>query len=153
MITVLLIFHGLLALFLIGAITHQAIGVWKSKPIPSATFFQSLVNVRGGTYTNVVTILYVMTAIIGGIIYPSYVLDVKGNLADAQINAAIGAFELKEHFAIVGLAMLPSYWYLWKKVPLTEQVLARRLNTALIALMVWTTLVVGHVINNIKGLI
>ncbi len=153
MITVLLLIHGLAAVFLIGALTHQAIGVWKSKPAPSATFFQSLVNVRGMTYVNAIVILYVFTAIMGAIIYPLYVLDVKGSLTDAQMNSAIGAFEVKEHFAIVGLAMLPSYWYLWKKVPATEFLTSRRINTTLIAVLAWASFFVGHILNNIKGLI
>jgi len=153
MITVLLLIHGLAAVFLIGALTHQAIGVWKSKPAPSATFFQSLVNVRGMTYVNAIVILYVFTAIMGAIIYPLYGLDVKGRLTDAQMNSAIGAFEVKEHFAIVGLAMLPSYWYLWKKVPATEFLTSRRINTTLIAVLAWASFFVGHILNNIKGLI
>ena len=78
-------------------------------------------------------------------------LDVKGSLTDAQMTEAVGAFEIKEHFAIVGLAMLPSYWYLWKKVPATEFRRSRQLNTTLICAMVWTTFVVGHILNNIKG--
>jgi hypothetical protein len=142
-----------MAVLLIGAITHQTIGVWKSKPVPSSTFFQSLVNVRGMTYVNAIVILYVLTAILGAIVYPRYVLDVKGSLTDAVMNSAIGAFEVKEHVAIVGLAMLPSYWYLWKKVPATEQKLSRQLNTTLIAFLVWISFFVGHILNNIKGLI
>ena len=153
MITVLLLTHGLAAVLLIGAITHQAIGVWKSKPAPSATFFQSLINVRGMTYVNAIVILYVFTAIMGGIVYPWYVLDVKGSLTDAQMNSAIGAFEVKEHFAMVGLAMLPSYWYLWKKVPANEFQTSRQINTTLIAVMAWSSFFVGHILNNIKGLI
>ena len=153
LITVLLIIHGLAALLLVGATSHQSIGVWKTRPAPSATFFQSLVNTRGGTYTNAIIILYIFTAILGGIIYPTYVLDVKGTLNDAQMLSAIGAFELKEHFAIVGVAMLPTYWYLWKKVPLAEHKLTRALSTTVICAMVWTSLLVGHVLNNIKGLI
>jgi len=142
-----------MAVFLIGAITHQAIGVWKTKPAPSSTFFQSLVNVRGMTYVNAIVILYVLTTILGAIVYPRYVLDVKGSLLDAVMNSAIGAFEVKEHVAIVGLAMLPSYWYLWKKVPATEHKLSRQINTTLIAFQVWISFFVGHILNNIKGLI
>ncbi len=152
-ITLLLILHGVLAVLLIGAITHQAIGVWKAKPTPTGTFFRSLVNVRGSTYPNAIVLLYIATAIMGGIIYPTYVLDVKGSLTDAQMNAAVGAFELKEHYAIIGLAMLPPYWYLWKKVALSEHRLSRQLTTTVIAVMVWVSFFVGHILNNIKGLL
>ena len=153
LITVLLILHGLAAVILIGAISHQMIGSWKTKSAPSNTFFQNLVNTRGATYTNAVVILYVLTSIGGGIIYPTYVMDVKGSLTDAQMLSAIGAFELKEHYAIIGLAMLPTYWYLWKKVPPAEHRITRALNTTVICAMVWTSFLVGHVLNNIKGLI
>ena len=153
LITILLILHGLAAVILIGAISHQMIGSWKTKSAPSNTFFQSLVNTRGATYTNAVVILYVLTSIGGGIIYPTYVMDVKGSLTDAQMLSAIGAFELKEHYAIVGLAMLPTYWYLWKKVPPAEHRITRAINTTVICAMVWTSFLVGHVLNNIKGLI
>ncbi len=153
LITVLLILHGLAAVILIGATTHQSIASWKTKSAPSNTFFQSLINTRGATYTNAIVILYVLTAIGGGIIYPTYVMDVKGSLTDAQMLSAIGAFELKEHFAIIGLAMLPTYWYLWKKVPPAEHRVTRALNTTVVCAMVWTSFLVGHVLNNIKGLI
>jgi hypothetical protein len=153
LITVLLILHGLAAVILIGATTHQTIASWKTKSAPSTTFFQSLINTRGATYTNAIVILYILTAIGGGIIYPTYVMDVKGTLTDAQMLSAIGAFEIKEHYAIIGLAMLPTYWYLWKKVPPAEHRVTRALNTSVICAMVWTSFLVGHVLNNIKGLI
>lgn len=153
LITVLLILHGLAAVILIGATTHQSIASWKTKSAPSNTFFQSLINTRGATYTNAIVILYILTSIGGGIIYPTYVMDVKGSLTDAQMLSAIGAFELKEHYAIVGLAMLPTYWYLWKKVPPAEHRVTRALNTTVICAMVWTSFLVGHILNNIKGLI
>jgi hypothetical protein len=152
-ITVLLILHGIAAVILLGAVTHQAIGVWRGRPAPSATFFQSLVNTRGATYTNAIIFLYLLTSIGGGIIYPSYVLDVKGSLTDAQMLSAIGAFEIKEHFVIIGAAMLPAYWYYWKKAGPAEHVMTRRLSTTLLAGLVWWSFVVGHVLNNIKGLV
>ncbi len=153
MIAYFLILHGLVAFLLVGAITHQMIGVWRNKPSPSSTFFQSLINVRGMTYVNAIVVLYIMTALLGAYVYPGYVLDVKGSLTDSQMNSAIGAFEVKEHLVIVGLAMLPSYWYLWKKVPATEFRTSRQINTTLVCAMVWVSFVVGHVLNNIKGLI
>ena len=152
-ITVLLILHGLAAFFLLGAITHQAIGVWKGRPVPAGTFLRSVVNVRGATYTNAVIVLYLLVSVGGGVIYPTYVLDVKGSLNDARMLSAIGAFEIKEHFAIIGAAMLPPYWYLWKKAGASEHILTRRMTTTLLALIVWWNFLIGHILNNIKGLI
>ncbi len=151
-ITILLIFHGLAAVLLLGAATHQAIGVWRAKAVPAAGFFQRLANVHGNSYTNAIVVLYLVVVIGGGVIYPTYVLDVKGSLTDARMLSAIGAFEIKEHLAIFGLALLPSYWYLWKGTG-RELVLPRRLNTTLICLIVWWNFLIGHILNNLKGLL
>ena len=150
--TILLILHGLAALLLLGATTHQTIGVWKSRPLPAGNFFRSLANVRGASYTNAIIVLYLVVSIGGGIIYPTYVLDVKGSLTDARMLSAIGAFEIKEHFAIVGLALLPTYWYYWKRSERKAHVVTRRLNTTLLTSFVWWNFLVGHILNNIKGL-
>ncbi len=153
MITVLLILHGILAVFLVGAITHQAIGVWKTTPVPSTTFLQSLMNTRGAVYADIVGILYLLTMIGGAVIYPTFVLDVKGNLVDSHMDNVVGAFEIKEHFSVIGLAMLPAYWYYWKKVGADEHILTRRLATTLLALLVWWNFVVGHIVNNVRGVL
>ena len=152
-ITILLIFHGLSAVLLLGAVTHQAIGVWRPRPLPPISFFSRLANVRGASYTNAIVLLYLVVILGGGIIYPTYVLDVKGSLTDARMLSAIGAFEIKEHFAIVGLALLPTYWYFWKQVSRSDHVLTRQLNTTLITFLVWWNFLVGHILNNIKGLL
>lgn len=152
MITVLLIFHGLAAVLLLGAVTHQAIVVWRRKAMPPVTFLRRLVNVQGASYTNATIALYVLVMILGGVIYPSYVQDVKGSLTDARMLSAIGAFEIKEHLAVIGLALLPGYWYVWQRTA-AEQLLARRLNTTLLSGIVWWSFLIGHILNNIKGLL
>ncbi len=148
-ITVLLLLHGLVAMLLVGAITHQAIAVWRTAPAPGAMFFRRLSSVSTTVYTNAVIVLYVAVFIGGGVIYPTYVLDVKASLTDAQMLAAIGAFEIKEHVAAFGLAFLPTYKYFWSD---DAQLIARRLNTTALAAIVWWSFGVGHVLNNIKGL-
>ena len=153
LITVLLILHGLAGVVLIGLVTHQAVGVWKTKPLAAKNFVQAYANTRSATYTNAIVFIYIATFIGGGIIYPTYVMDVKSSLTDASMNSAIGVFEIKEHMAAFGLAMLPSYWWLWKKAAPAEHVLARQMNTAVIALIVWWSVIIGYVLNNIKGLL
>jgi hypothetical protein len=151
--TILLITHGLMATILLGAITHQVVSSWRMRRSVPRNFIEAFANTRAATYTNAVVLLYLLTAVLGGIIYPVYVLDVKGALNDAQMQSAIGAFELKEHFAILGTAMLPTYWYLWKRADPGALQVTRAMNTTIIALLVWTNFLVGHVLNNIKGLI
>ncbi|MCP4925169.1 MAG: hypothetical protein GY916_04405 [Gammaproteobacteria bacterium] len=151
-VTVLLVIHGLLAVLLLGALTHQTIGVWRLKPLTKVEFFVRLANVRATSYTNTILALYLLVMIGGGIIYPTYVLDIKSSLTDARMLSAIGAFEIKEHFAVIGLALLPSYWYFWQRTG-KEHTLVRKLNTTLLSLLVWWNFLVGHILNNIKGMI
>jgi hypothetical protein len=152
LIVVLLILHGLAAVLLLGAVTHQGIGVWRQRPIPAGGFFNRVANVRGASYTHAIIWLYVLVTVGGGVIYPTYVLDVKGSLTDARMLSSIGAFEIKEHLAVIGLALLPTYWYFWQ--PSADgHVTARRLNTLVLCLIVWWNFLVGHLLNNVKGLL
>ena len=65
---------------------------------------------RAGSYANTIVVLYSLTPIAGGILYPSYRLGVIVVLEDLRLNPANGAFELKEHLVAVGLGVLPAYW-------------------------------------------
>ena len=69
-----------------------------------------------------------------------------------QMRAANGLFEIKEHFAAVGLGLLPTYWLFWRQPLVPQQATARRALTWLLAFIVWWNFLVGHVLNNIKGL-
>jgi hypothetical protein len=154
MITVLLIVHGLLAVTLLGAITHQALSVAPRRvaagPLSFVGRFRS---VNSGAYANAIVVLFVITAIGGGLLYPQYRLDVRTALEDMQMRAANGAFEIKEHLVAIGLGLLPTYWLFWRPPVAPEQASARRYLTWLLAFIVWWSFLVGHVLNNIKGLL
>jgi hypothetical protein len=152
MFTALLIVHGLLAVLLLGAITHQALAVlWPSSR--GGGFFDRVRGVSGLTYTQAVIALFVVTFIIGAVIYPSYRLNVRPYLSDYRLFAAAGAFEVKEHIAAMALALLPLYFVLWRgQVVERAHAVARGAVTAMIALAAWTSFFVGHILNNIRGL-
>ena len=150
MITVLLILHGLCAVFMLGALTHQAMSVWWPPRPGQGSLFASFRAVRAGAYANAIVVMYVVTATLGAILYPTYRLAVRVVLEDLRLNAANGIFELKEHFVALGLGMLPAYWYYWKRPP-GESATAQRVLTLLLALIVWWAFLVGHVLNNIRG--
>jgi hypothetical protein len=145
------ILHGLLAITLLGAVTHQGFSVWR-KPAPAKVFFDRFRAVNPNGYANTVVILYVVTFIIGSLIYPIFVLDVKGSVADYGMRKTIGLFQIKEHVAVIALAMLPVYWHFWRNAS-PENIGMRRFLTTLIMVIVWWNLVVGHILNNVKGLI
>jgi len=88
---------------------------------------------------------------LGAVIYPSYRLNVRTYLQDYHLFAAEGSFEIKEHLAAIGLALLPFYRYVWKN-PVGTQLRARLATTGMLALVIWTSFLVGHVLNNIRGL-
>ena len=101
MTVVLLISHGLLAVTLLGAITHQAISVSWPARATAASFVGRMRMVSASTYVNAIVVLYMLTAILGGIIYPIYRISVRFVLEQSQLYAANGSFELKEHFVAV----------------------------------------------------
>jgi hypothetical protein len=151
MATLLVIVHGLLAVALLGGITHQAMSVaWPSRS--KSGIFRSFRAVSGSVYANANIALFLATATLGGTIYPVYRVAVRTYLENARLNSAVGSFELKEQFIAVGLGMLPLYWLLWRRPPETGAKPARIAVTLMLAFIVWYGFLAGHVLNNIRGL-
>src|SRR5258706_10508022 len=111
MFTALLIVHGLFAVALLGAITHQTASAWLPARKQAGSFVGRFRAVTAAGYTNAIIALYVCTALLGAIIYPEFRISIRGVLEELDVPAVMGSFELKEHFAVVGLAVLPAYWY------------------------------------------
>lgn len=154
MITVLLIVHGLIAVALLGAVTHQAMSVaGRVRTAGARVFIDRFRGVGAAHYTNAIIVLYVVTAVLGAALYPQYRIDVRPTLEDLQMRSANGVFEIKEHLAAIGLGLLPAYWLYWR-APLDPSTGgARRGLTWILALLVWFNFLVGHILNNIKGLL
>ena len=151
MTIVLLIVHGLFAVALLGAITHQTIGVWSPARNKAESFVGRMRSVSAGSYVNAIIVLYLLTALLGGIIYPAYRLNVRIVLEQMQLWKQNGAFELKEHLVALGLGLLPAYWYFWRQPLAQEHGRARAAVTMILAFVVWWSFIVGHVLNNIRG--
>jgi hypothetical protein len=149
--TILLIIHGLLAVALLGAVTHQAASVWLPSPRPADGFVSRFRAVAGGSYANAVVVLYAATFLLGGIVYAEYRIVVRMVLEQMELWAQNGSFELKEHFAAIGLGLLPAYWYGWRGPQSAGRSLTRDVLTALLAFVVWWNFLVGHILNNIRG--
>ena len=153
MIIALLIVHGLLAVTLLGAITHQALSLVPGRTATGPlSFIARFKSVDSGAYTTAIVVLFVVTAIGGGLLYPQYRLDVRTALEDMQMRAANGVFEIKEHLVAIGLGLLPTYWLFWRVPVVPGQAAARRYLTWLLAFIVWWNFLTGEVLNNIKGL-
>jgi len=147
----LILLHGLLAVVLLGGITHQAVAVaWPSRS--KSGIANSYRSTNSAVYTNANIVLYLATATLGGIIYPVYRVGVRSFLENARLMAATGSFELKEQFIAVGLGMLPLYWLLWNRPPEAGVRPARIAVTLILCAIVWYGFLVGHILNNIRGL-
>ncbi len=153
MIVTLLIVHGLLAVALIGALTHQSVALGRLRLSGKRSFLDRYQGVHSPSFTNTVVVLFVITAIGGGLLYPEYRLFVRTTLEDLQLRAANGVFEMKEHFVAVGLGLLPAYSHFWRTPLDPAHATARRAITWMLTIIVWWSFLVGHVLNNIKGLL
>ncbi len=151
MFTVLLIVHGLFAVALLGAITHQTASAWLPARKSAGSFVGRFRAVTAASYTKAIIALYVCTFLLGSIIYPEFRVSIRGVVEEVGQHAVMGTFELKEHFAVVGLAVLPAYWYFWRLPLADEHRRTRRALTAILAFIVWWNFLVGHVINNVRG--
>jgi hypothetical protein len=151
MMTFLLIVHGLIAVALLGGITHQAVAVcWPARR--KAGFFTSFRSVAGARYTNANIVLYLIVAILGATIYPAYRLSVRTYLESARLWSINGSFEVKEQFVAIGVGMLPLFWWVWREPLDPAKATARVAITAILCSIVWYSFVIGHVLNNVRGL-
>jgi hypothetical protein len=103
-------------------------------------------------FTVVVVVLFVTNVVLGAIIYPTYRLNVRIPFEEMGLGWAIGIFELKEHFAGLGLSLLPLYLWLWKPEIADSHRRDRIAISLIIASIVWWDFLVGHVLNNLRGL-
>jgi hypothetical protein len=149
--TLWLFVHLILALGLLGAITHQAMAVALPVRKPAAGIMTRFRAVPAAGYTTAICVLYVLTFFVGSFIYTQYRIAIRIPLESAHFYKTGGFFDFKEHVATLGLVLLPAYWYFWKNAQNPEYDNARRGVTLVIAVMVWFLFIVGHVLNNTRG--
>lgn len=151
--TALLILHGLLAVVLIGALTHQAVaGALKRAEVRGRQIYARLRATDASLYTNIVVALYIAVAVLGAVLYPRYRSVVRPLVQTMDLRTANGAFELKEHFSALGLLLLPGYWAAWKQPAGADYQAARLWLTWIMAGFVWWNFVTGQWLVAIKGL-
>lgn len=151
MATALLIIHGLVAVALIGALTHQTLAAWVPTRGPRVSFFGRFRGVNPASFANAIVILYVASAVLGGIVYLYFRVDIRPDLERAGHWPAIGLFDIKEHFASIGMALLPAYWVCWRQHRNEEPSRTPAALTLILAFIVWWSFLIGHVLNNIRG--
>jgi hypothetical protein len=100
-------------------------------------------------YVQAVIALYCVTALLGAVGYIPFRVFVRAPYLDAHAPWATGLFEAKEHAVAIGLAVLPAYRAAWRE---PGGLAPRRAFTAFLAAVAWWGVLVGHVVNNVRGL-
>src|SRR5215472_5036727 len=96
MATALLILHGLVAVALLGAITHQTLAAWASSSARPRSFFGRFRAVQPAGYANAIVGLYVGAALLGAVVYLYFKVDIQPYLERDRHWHALGFFDLKE---------------------------------------------------------
>ena len=130
--TTLLIIHGLLAVALLGAITHQAVSVWCPVRAPAGSFVTRFRAVPSTSYVWPIIVLYAVTFVMGAWIYTQYRFTSRLALEQLRFFKTVGVFEMKEHLATIGLILLPAYWAFWRR-PLSAEYAGARKQVTLAA--------------------
>jgi hypothetical protein len=151
MVTALLILHGLVAVALLGAITHQTLAAWIPARAGGHSFFNRFRTVRPAAFANAIVVLYVSGALLGAVVYLSFKVDIQPTLERDHYWRAMGFFDLKEDFVAIGLGLLPAYWISWRRPIVNEPGRTAAALTAILAFVVWWGFLIGHVMNNILG--
>jgi hypothetical protein len=154
--TILMIVHGLLAVALLGAITHQAMSVLMpvrrvAGVVGEAGIVTRFRSVQGAGYAAAVCVLWIVIYIFGSWLYTKFRMYVRIPIEAQGFWKTQGVFDLKEHVASIGLGLLPIYWYFWKNARNAEYDSARKWLTVVLAAMVWYMFLVGHIVNNVRG--
>jgi hypothetical protein len=151
--TIWLLVHLILAVALLGALTHQAVSVFVpvrqlAGPPGFVTRFRA---VPAPGYAAAVCVLWVLTFIVGSYIYTKYRIYIRIPLEQSGFWWTQGFFDFKEHVASIGLTLLPAYWFFWKNAQDPQYDMARKMVTLFLAAACWFLFIVGHVLNNTRG--
>ena len=154
--TILLTVHGLLAVALLGAITHQAMSVLMpvrrtAGVVGEPGIVTRFRSVQGAGYAAAVCVLWIVIYFFGAWLYTKYRMYVRIPIEAQGFWKTQGVFDLKEHVATIGLGLLPIYWFFWKNARNAEYDSARKWLTVVLAAMVWYNFLVGHILNNVRG--
>ncbi|MEP9371287.1 hypothetical protein ABLE85_04145 [Mesorhizobium sp. KR1-2] len=147
----LMIIHGLVAVALLGAITHQTLAAWAPAVPRQNSFFARFRSIPPASFANAIVALYLAAALLGASLYLYFRVDVRPALERSGHWQALGLFDLKEHFISIGLGILPAYWLFWRRPAAEDTRRMRAILTAILAFIVWWAFLVGHVMNDIMG--
>ena len=136
---------------LLGAITHQTLAACAPPRAKRLSFFGRFRAVPGAGFTNAIVVLYLVSVLLGAVVYLYFKMDIQPDLERDRHWHAMGFLDLKEDFVGVGLGILPAYWFCWRRLADSQHNHIRTTLTILLAFIVWWSFIVGHVMNDIRG--
>ena len=148
LVPLLLTAHLLVGVALLGAVTHQAVALLSPSAVKGGRFIARYAKADHAAFTVAISVLFASSVLLGGLLYPSYRLHVRIPFEELSFGWAIGLFELKEHFGGIGLGLIPAYVCAWR----SGNAAGRIGMTLVLAFIAWWNFLVGHVLNNLRGL-
>jgi hypothetical protein len=148
LIPLLLSAHLLVGVALLGAVTHQAVGLLRPSALTGGRFIARYAKADHTAFTVAIAVLFTASVLLGGVLYPSYRIHVRIPFEEQSLGWAFGLFELKEHFGGIGIGLLPAYVWAWR----SGNTGGRTGLTLVLAFIAWWNFLVGHVLNNLRGL-
>jgi hypothetical protein len=151
MATAVLILHGLVAVALLGAITHQTLAAWAPSSARPHSFFGRFRAVQAAGYANAIVVMYLGTALLGAVVYLNFKVGIQPYLERDRHWHALGLLDLKEDFVAIGLGLVPAYWACWRRPVDEEPGRTRAALTTILGFVVWWSFLIGHIVNDIMG--
>lgn len=145
----LLILHALLGILLLGSMTHNVLLVvpylWgKFKKVKLEKL-----------YVRVAFVAYLITFALGALIYPNYRYHVRAVYFDKAMPWASNLFDIKEHWAGIGLALFVSFLVLSRVIdPVKDRQMLGiyAFLSVTLALIVWFNVISGLLLTSYKGI-
>ena len=139
-----LLLHLGISVILLGAITHHAIRVLRGT---------ETVTRHGARYARWTVVTYALSVLSGAVVYPAFRYYCRYLLFDAHLRGVTATFEIKEHLAALGLALLPFYYFSSKDITKLSrfQYFSHGFSVLVLAGIVWYTFLGGAAVTIFKG--
>ena len=144
----LLVLHAGGAIVLIGAATHHAL---QMRHYLRGQFGREKLE---KTYAKVVSVAYVVTFLLGAMLYPTYRVHVRGFHLDRDAPAFAGLFDVKEMYASLALVAAVALGALALTLrPAESPALAKvyALMSFIVCAVVWLDVIAGLLVVSVRG--
>ncbi len=143
----LVVLHALAAIVLIGSSTHHA--------LIAIGYLRGSYKARlGRLYAVVVMVSYLVTFALGAAAYPTFRYHTRALYLDRYAPWASNLFDMKEHFASLGLPLVIGAWLLSRTMePREDRALLPGYAVMVIGvgLIVWFNVISGFVVTLARG--